>query len=285
MLVNAKELLNRANAEHFAIGHFNINNLETIQAIVAAAAAKKAPVILAASKSAIKYAGLPNLVALVRLASKQNPQLPIILNLDHGPTPELARECIDAGFTNVMIDASGLPYEQNVATTKEVIDYAHARGVTVEAEIGSLAGTEDNISVSQAQAQYTQVDQAVRFVADTGCDSLAVAIGTAHGVYHGEPHLDFQRLADIHAALPNTSLVLHGSSGLSPEQLTTAVSHGITKINIDTDLRQAFLGAVSQQLADNPGTVDIRAVLGAGRQAIQATVETKIDIFGSAGKA
>ena len=283
MLVNAKKLLQLAQERHFAVGHFNINNLETIQAIMAAAEAKRAPVILAASKSALKYAGLNNLVSLVRLAAAQT-QLPVVLSLDHGPTIELARECVDAGFTNVMIDASALPYDDNVAATREVVTYAHARGVSVEAEIGALAGTEDNVSVSEQEAHYTRVEEAVSFVRDTECDSLAVAIGTAHGVYKGPPKLDLERLTAIHEALPGTPLVLHGSSGVDATQLQAAIQRGITKINIDTDLRIAFLQTIKAQLEENPDSVDLRAILGAGRAAIQQTVETKIDIFGSAGQ-
>ena len=283
MLTNTATLLQAAASHHYAIGHFNINNLETIQAILAAAEVKRSPVILAVSKSAIKYAGLAQLVALVHTFA-DNTDLPIVLSLDHGPSIELACECIDAGFTNVMIDASALPYQDNVAVTRHVVEYAHQRDVTVEAEIGALAGTEDNVSVDEQDARYTKVDEAVSFAHDTGCDSLAIAIGTAHGVYHGEPKLDFERLNDIHAALPTTPLVLHGSSGVPAESLREAISRGIAKINIDTDLRQAFLKAVKAEIDANPDSVDLRAILGAGRSAIQTVVEEKIDIFGSAGK-
>ncbi|MBQ6450057.1 class II fructose-1,6-bisphosphate aldolase [bacterium] len=284
MLVNAKQVLAAASREGYAVGHFNINNLETIQAIMSGATAKKSPVILAVSKSAIKYAGLDNLVALVRLAA-QKADIPVILNLDHGPSVELARECIDAGFTNVMIDTSGLPYADNVAATREVVAYAHERGVSVEAEIGALAGTEDNISVAEQDARYTKVEEAVSFVADTGIDSLAIAIGTAHGVYKGEPRLDFDRLLAIHQAIPETPLVLHGSSGVPAESLREAIKRGIAKINIDTDLRQAFLRTINAKMNAEPESVDLRAILGAGREAIQHTIEAKIDIFGSAGRA
>ncbi len=283
MLTNTGEMLAKASREGYAVGHFNINNLETIQAILAAAQAKRAPVILGVSKSAIKYAGLENLTHLVQDMSAHL-DMPIALHLDHGPSIELACQCIDAGFTSVMIDASSLPYADNVAATRAVIAYARPRGVSVEAEIGALAGTEDNVSVTEADARYTKLEEAISFVADTQVDSLAVAIGTAHGVYHGEPVLDFDRLAAIHRALPRTPLVLHGSSGVAADSLRQAISHGIAKINIDTDLRQAFLGAVKSQMDTNPESVDLRAILGAGRSAIQSVVESKIDIFGCQGK-
>ena len=284
MLVNSIDVLEAASRQHYAVGHFNINNLETIQAIMAAATAKRSPVILAVSKSAAKYGGLANLVALVRLASEKA-DIPVILNLDHGPDFALAKDCIDAGFTNVMIDTSKYPYEENVRLTREVVAYAHPRGVTVEAEIGALAGTEDNISVEEKDARYTKLEEAVSFARDTQIDSLAIAIGTAHGVYKAAPQLDFDRLSAIHQAIPDVPLVLHGSSGVPADDLREAIRRGIAKINIDTDLRQAFLAAVLQQMAAEPDSVDTRAILGAGRDAIQRTVESKIDIFGSANQA
>lgn len=284
MLVNSNQLLAAASHQGYAIGHFNINNLETIQAILTAAHEKHAPVILGVSKSAIKYAGLPQLVALVRSLTDHT-ELPVVLHLDHGPSVELAHECIDAGFTSVMIDASALAYDANVATTQEVVAYARPKNVSVEAEIGALAGVEDNVSVTEAQAHYTTVAEAERFVADTQVDSLAIAIGTAHGVYRGEPKLDFDRLADIHAALPGAPLVLHGSSGVPEESLRQAIARGIAKVNIDTDLRQAFLHTIQAKMAAEPESVDLRAILGAGRDAICEVVKTKIEIFGSGGKA
>jgi len=283
MLTNTAQMLQQAHQAGYAVGHFNINNLETIQAILAGAQAKRSPVILGVSKSALKYAGLENLTHLVQDMSAHL-DIPIALHLDHGPSIELACQCIDAGFTSVMIDASSLPYADNVAATRAVIAYARPRGVCVEAEIGALAGTEDNVSVTEADARYTKLEEAVSFVTDTEVDSLAIAIGTAHGVYHGEPKLDFDRLAAIHRALPHTPLVLHGSSGVPADSLRQAIAHGIAKINIDTDLRQAFLRTVKAELDANPENVDLRAILGAGRSAIQSVVEAKIDIFGSAGQ-
>ena len=284
MLVNARDILQSAARDHYAVGHFNINNLETIQGIIAGAAAKRAPVILAVSKSAAAYGGLENLSTLVKIFAEKV-DIPVILNLDHGPTVALAKECIDAGFTNVMLDASSQPYEENVRLTREVIAYAHPRGVTVEAEIGTLAGIEDNVNVAADDARYTTVEEAVRFATDTGLDSLAIAIGTAHGVYHSQPKLNFDRLSEIHQALPTTPLVLHGSSGVNLESLREAISRGIAKVNIDTDLRQAFLRTINAKMNTEPESVDLREILGSGRDAIQRVVEEKIDIFGSAGKA
>ena len=281
MLTNSTEFLLAANHGQYAIGHFNINNLETAQGIVAAACAANTPVILGVSKSAITYAGLDNLVAFVKTIAEQV-SIPVALHLDHGPNVDLALQCIDAGFTSVMIDTSHLPFAENVAATKQVVDYARPRGVSVEAEIGQLSGIEDNINVSQEQAHYTSVEDAVNFVNATAIDSLAIAIGTAHGIYQGQPQIDFERLSQIHAALPNTPLVLHGSSGVSAASLQDAIRRGISKINIDTDLRLAFLNDLRKTLTENQQTADFRGVLGSARSALQAATSEKIAIFNSA---
>ncbi len=280
MLVNSKELLTQASLNHYAIGAFNISNLETAQAVITAAHQTNSPVILQASQSAIKYAGLKPLVAMVK-ALTQDSELPFVLHLDHGPDAQLAIACIDTGFTSVMIDSSGEPWERNIAITQEVVAYAHSRGVTVEAEIGQVGGVEDNVNVDAAHALYTDPQQAADFVAATQLDSLAIAIGTAHGLYQGEPKLDFQRLSDIQAIIPQTPLVLHGSSGVPADLLKKAISLGIAKINIDTDLRLAFVNQLRQELATNPDSFDPRKLLAPARDAFSHKVIEKIKIFGS----
>lgn len=280
MLVNSKELLAQASLNHYAIGAFNISNLETAQAVITAAHQTNSPVILQASQSAIKYAGLKPLVAMVK-ALTQDSELPFVLHLDHGPDSQLAMACIDAGFTSVMIDSSSEPWEKNIAITQEVVAYAHPKGVTVEAEIGQIGGVEDNVSVDAAHALYTDPQQAADFVAATQVDSLAIAIGTAHGLYQGEPKLDFQRLSDIQTMIPRTPLVLHGSSGVPADLLKKAISLGIAKINIDTDLRLAFVNQLRQELAVNPDSFDPRKLLAPARDAFAHKVIEKINIFGS----
>jgi fructose-bisphosphate aldolase class II len=257
--------------------------MELVQAIIAAAEAEKAPVILQASQGAIKYAGLSYIAALAKTAIA-GARVPVALHLDHGTSFEQALHCITAGFSSVMIDGSRLPFTENVALTRRVVDVAHVLGVSVEAELGKIGGTEDDVSVSEAEAFYTDPDEAARFVSETGIDSLAVAVGTAHGRYRGEPRLDFERLDQI-AARVDIPLVLHGSSGVPPEAIREAIRRGIRKVNIDTDIRESFTNAMRRVLEDESDEIDPRKVLGPAREEATAIIREKIRIFGSLNKA
>ena len=307
-LVTTKEMFEKTKKEHFAIGAFNVNNMEIIQAIVDAAAEENSPVILQASSSAIKYARPIYLKKMVEAAVEET-NIPIVLHLDHGPDFETCKACIDAGFTSVMIDGSKYDFEENVALTKQVVDYAHPRGVVVEAELGKLAGIEDDVNVSASDAMYTDPMQAKEFVERTGCDSLAIAIGTSHGAYKfkGEAKLRFDILAKVKELIPNTPIVLHGASTVIPELvelcnkygadipgakgvpdeiLHEASKSGVSKINVDTDLRLAMTAAIRKEFTESPSTFDPRKYLGPARDLIKETVQHKIrDVFGSSNKA
>ena len=303
-LVTTKEMFEKSMKEHFAIGAFNVNNMEIIQGIVSAAAEENSPVILQASSSAIKYAGYNYLLKMVEAATQET-NIPIVLHLDHGPDFETCKACIDAGFTSVMIDGSKYDFEENVALTKKVVDYAHERGVVVEAELGKLAGIEDDVNVAEDDARFTDPDQAYEFVQRTGCDSLAIAIGTSHGAYKfkGEAKLRFDILAKIKEKIPNTPIVLHGASTVIPELVETCNKYGgnipgakgvpdeilheasisgVSKINVDTDLRLAMTAAIRKVLAEEPNAFDPRKYLTPARDLIKETVKHKmIDVFGS----
>lgn len=307
-LVTTKELFEKSMKEGFSIGAFNINNMEIIQAIVDAASEAKSPVILQASASAIKYAGIEYLIKMVEAATIVHPEVPIVLHLDHGPDFETCKMCIDAGFSSVMIDGSKYDFEENIRITKEVVDYAHSKGVVVEAELGKLAGIEDDVSVDCKDAIYTDPDQAEEFVKRTGCDSLAIAIGTSHGAYKfkGDVKLRFDILKDIKEKIPNTPLVLHGASSVIPalvemcnryggdipgavgvpdEILKEASKMGIAKINVDTDLRLAMTAGIRKAFVEEPGSFDPRKYLDPTRDLIKEVVKYKIiNIFGSSDK-
>ncbi|NLK73630.1 MAG: class II fructose-1,6-bisphosphate aldolase, partial [Clostridiales bacterium] len=282
----------------YAVGAFNVNNMEIIQGIVHAAKEENAPLILQVSAGARKYAKPAYLVKLVE-AAMEDTGLDLVLHLDHGEDFDICKKCVDDGFTSVMIDGSKYPFEQNIELTKKVVDYAHSKGVVVEAELGKLAGIEDNINVSSKDAAFTDPDQAAEFVERTGVDSLAIAIGTSHGAYKfkGEPRLDFERLQKISQLLPATPLVLHGAStvlpsfvemcnkyggeipgaqGVPEEMLREAAKYGICKINIDTDLRLAMTASIRKVLAENPSEFDPRKYLGPARTAIKEMVQHKI---------
>ena len=308
MLVTTKEMFEKAMKGNYAIGAFNVNNMEIVQAIVDAAAEENSPVILQASSSAIKYARPIYLKKMVEAATEET-NIPIVLHLDHGPDFETCKACIDAGFTSVMIDGSKYDFEENVALTKKVVDYAHPRGVVVEAELGKLAGIEDDVNVSASDAMYTDPEQAKEFVERTGCDSLAIAIGTSHGAYKfkGEAKLRFDILAKVKELITNTPIVLHGASTVIPELvemcnkygadipgakgvpdeiLHEASLSGVSKINVDTDLRLAMTAAVRKEFVENPSVFDPRKYLGPARELIKETVQHKIrDVFGSSNKA
>lgn len=307
-LVTTKEMFEKSMKEGFAIGAFNINNMEIIQGIVDAAQKQNSPVILQASSGAIKYARIKYLMKMVEAAVEET-NIPIAIHLDHGPDFETCKMCIDNGFTSVMIDGSKYSFEENVALTKKVVDYAHERGVVVEAELGQLAGIEDDVNVSEDDAKYTDPDQAKEFVERTGCDSLAIAIGTSHGAYKfkGEARLRMDILKQVKEKIPNTPIVLHGASTVIPELVETCNSYGgdipgakgvpdeilheaslsgVSKINVDTDLRLAFTGEIRKSLAENPSAFDPRKYLTPAREKITEVVEHKIrDVFGSSNKA
>ena len=309
MLVTTKDMLKKSMDEHFAVGAFNVNDLEILQGIVDAAAENRSPVILQASHSAIEYARINYLMKMVEAACEQYPDIPIAIHLDHGPDFETAKYCIDNGFTSVMIDGSKYDFDENVNLTKQVVDYAHERGVVVEAEIGRLAGVEDDVNVSDDNALYTSPEQAKEFVDKTGCDSLAIAIGTSHGAYKfkGEAKLRFDILENVKALIPDTPIVLHGASTVIPELVQTcnafggnipgakgvpdeilheASQRGVSKINVDTDLRLAMTSEIRRAFAEDPAIFDPRKYLGPGRDKIKEIVSHKMaDVFGSAGKA
>ncbi|MCR5146935.1 MAG: class II fructose-1,6-bisphosphate aldolase [Clostridia bacterium] len=307
-LVTTKEMFEKSMKEKFAIGAFNVNNMEIIQGIVDAAAKENSPVILQASAGAIKYARIPYLRKMIEAALEEH-DIPIALHLDHGPDFETCKMCIDNGFTSVMIDGSKYDFEENIALTKKVVDYAHSKGVVVEAELGKLAGIEDDVNVSEADAMYTDPEQAREFVERTGCDSLAIAIGTSHGAYKfkGEAKLRFDILHKIKDLIPNTPIVLHGASTVIPELvemcnenggeipgakgvpdeiLHEASIEGVSKINVDTDLRLAMTGAIRKVLKEEPSVFDPRKYMTPARDLIEETVRHKIrDVFGSWNKA
>lgn len=297
-LVTSKEMFAKALKNDYAIGAFNVNNMEIIQGIVQAAQAEKTELILQVSAGARKYAKPVYLVKLVEAAIADT-GLDICLHLDHGEDFDICKSCVDDGFTSVMVDGSKHPFEKNIELTKQVVEYAHAKSVTVEAELGKLAGIEDAVNVDAREATFTIPEEAAEFVEKTGVDSLAVAIGTSHGAYKfkGEPYLDFERLKKIHELIPNTPLVLHGASTVLPEfvqkcnkyggnipgakgvpedMIREAAKLGVCKVNIDTDLRLAMTAEIRKIFVENPSEFDPRKYLGPGREAIQKMVQHKI---------
>ncbi len=306
-LVTTKDMFEKSMKKHFAIGAFNVNNMELIQGIVDAAAEENSPVILQASSSAIKYARIGYLKKMVE-ASLDEHDIPVALHLDHGPDFETCKMCIDNGFSSVMIDGSKYDFEENIDLTKKVVEYAHSKGVVVEAELGKLAGIEDEVNVESSDAMYTDPEQAKEFVERTGCDSLAIAIGTSHGAYKfkGDAKLRFDILQKVKEKLPNTPIVLHGAStvipelvdmcnkyggeipgakGVPDEMLYEASISGVSKINVDTDLRLAMTGAIRKIFVEDPSAFDPRKYLTPARDLIKQTVQHKIrDVFGSSNQ-
>lgn len=283
MLVTGKQILEHADQNGYAVGAFNVNNMEIIQAIAEAAGDLKAPVILQASQGAIKYAGVEYITSLVKTTAGLI-DVPMALHLDHGTDFDEIMKCIRNGFTSVMIDASKHELEENIRLTKEIVRIAHSVGVSVEAELGKIGGTEDHIVVSEAEATYTDPEEARIFVEETGVDSLAIAVGTAHGVYKGEPKVDIERIKEIDRVV-SVPLVLHGSSGVPYDTLENAVKAGIRKINIDTDIRASFATSVKEFVEANPSEIDPRKILKPARVRMADTVKEKIKVFGSDGKA
>ena len=302
--VTTKEMFKKAYEGHYAVGAFNVNNMEIVQGIVDAAKEEESPLILQVSAGARKYAKHSYLLHLVE-AAMEDTGLPIALHMDHGADFDICKACVDGGFTSVMIDGSKYPFEENIELTKRVVDYAHNKGVVVEAELGKLAGVEDAVKVNTKDATYTDPDQAVEFVERTGVDSLAIAIGTSHGAYKfkGKPELDFARLEKITNMLPGFPLVLHGASTVIPEfvaecnkyggklagaqgcpedMLKKAGTYGVCKINIDTDLRLAMTASIRKYLYEHPEDFDPRSYLGKGREAIKMMVAHKMrDVLNS----
>jgi fructose-bisphosphate aldolase class II len=283
MLVTSKELLLDAQKNGYAVGAFNTNNLEITHAILRAAEVKRSPVLVQISAGALKYAGLEFLPMIVAKAAELA-TVPVAIHLDHGPSFEVVMQALRAGFTSIMRDASHLPYEENVAEIRKVVEACHSIGVPVEAEIGRLGGVEEHVVVSERDALMSDPDECTRFVDDAGFDFLAVAIGNAHGFYKGVPKLDFDRLAAIRDRV-SVPLVLHGASGIPDYQITQAVETGVCKINIDTEIRNAFIRTMQAFTQENPDQIDPRKVLAPCIDAMQAIVEHKIDIFRSAGRA
>ena len=320
-LVTTKEMFKKAYDGGYAIGAFNVNNMEIVQGITEAAGELNSPVILQVSKGARAYANHAYLVAMVKAAVEENPQIPIALHLDHGDSFELCKSCIDGGFTSVMIDASSKPFEENIEITKKVVEYAHDHGVVVEAELGTLAGIEDDVKVAAHAASYTRPEEVEEFVSKTGCDSLAIAIGTSHGAYKFTPAqctrnekgilvpppLRFDVLEEVSRRLPGFPIVLHGSSsvpqnyvkmindnggkmpdavGIPEEQLRHAAELSVCKINIDSDLRLAMTGTVRQFFNEHPDKFDPREYLKPARANIKELVRHKlVNVLGCAGKA
>ncbi|WP_295761073.1 class II fructose-1,6-bisphosphate aldolase [uncultured Oscillibacter sp.] len=320
-LVTSTEMFKKAYNGGYAIGAFNVNNMEIVQGITEACREEKAPVILQVSKGARAYANHTYLVKLVESAVIECPEIPVVLHLDHGDSFETCKSCIDGGFTSVMIDASSKPFAENIEITKKVVEYAHDHGVVVEAELGALAGVEDEVNVSAEESHYTRPEEVEEFVSKTGCDSLAIAIGTSHGAYKftaaqctrnekGElvpPPLRFDILEEVVKRLPGFPIVLHGSSsvpqdyvkmvnanggkmpdavGIPEEQLRKAARSAVCKINIDSDLRLAMTGTIRQYFNEHPDHFDPRQYLKPARANIKELVRHKlVDVLGCNGKA
>lgn len=310
-LVDTKKMFEMAYKSGYAVGAFNVNNMEITQGIVAAIKEEKAPLILQISRGARSYASMSYLKAIIDVAVAENPEIPICMHLDHGDTFETCKQCVDDGFTSVMIDGSHHSFEDNIKLTKQVVDYAHDHGVVVEAELGQLGGIEEDVvglSHEDVMKHLTDPDQAVEFVERTGVDSLAVAIGTSHGAYKfkSEPKLAFEVVEKIQEKIPGFPLVMHGSSsvpkefkdlinkyggdmpdavGVPESAISEAVKMAVCKVNIDTDLRMALTAKIRQVYAETPAEFDPRKYLGPGREAIKEMVKRKLHVLGCAGKA
>lgn len=282
-LVPLRNLLDAADKGNYAVGAFNCNNMEIVQAIVEAADELKSPVIIQASQGAIKYAGLHYVVGLAKLAADAA-SVPVALHLDHGTDYNTAIACIRAGFTSVMFDGSHWPKEENIARTKEIVRVARAVGVSVEGEIGKIGGVEDDISVDERDAMLTPVPDAIEFYEATGVDALAMSFGTAHGHYKLPPKLAFDRIEAVHQQT-GAYLVMHGGSGVPDEDVKRGIACGIRKVNIDTELREAFLGEIRRQLAAKPTEIDPRKIFAPAKAVLKEKLKEKMMLFGCAGKA
>lgn len=282
-ILSTREMLKKAQREGYAVPAFNIHNLETLQVVVETAAELQSPVILAGTPSTIAYAGGEYIVAMAQVAAQKH-NIPIAIHLDHFEDVEEIKHYVNMGFNSTMIDASHSSYEDNIKTVKEVVEYAHKYDATVEAELGRLGGQEDDLVVDEKDAMYTNPQQAKEFVEKTGIDSLAIAIGTAHGLYKGEAKLDFDRLKEIRDMV-DVPLVLHGASDVPDELVKKAISLGICKVNVATDLKIPFSDAVKKFFNENPDANDPRKYMTPGKEAMKKIVEHKIMVCGSNGKA
>jgi fructose-bisphosphate aldolase class II len=277
------DFLPQAKAGKYAVGQFNMNNLEFAQAITEAAMELKSPLIFGVSEGALKYMGIEYTVALAEASAKKS-GLPIALHLDHGSSFDVAMKCIRAGFSSVMFDGSHHSFEENIRLTKEIVKAAHAMGVSVEGELGTIGGTEDDISVDEANAALAKPEEAIRFYEETGVDALAIAVGTAHGVYAGEVKIHYDIIEKVASAMP-ISIVLHGGSGVPDDMIQKAIAAGVTKINVNTENQVAATAAIREVLNKDAKVYDPRKYLVPARKAMVEVVKSKIQLFGSAGKA
>jgi len=282
-LVSMNEFLPKAKANKFAVGQFNMNNLEFAQAIVEAAIAEKSPFIYGVSEGALKYMGIEFTVAIARAAAEKS-GLPIALHLDHGSSFEVAMKCIRAGFSSVMFDGSHYSLEENIRLTKEVVKAAHAMGVSVEGELGTIGGVEDDLSVDEADATMAKPDEAIRFYEETGVDCLAIAVGTAHGMYKGEPKIHYDIIQQVASAIP-VPVVLHGGSGVPDEAIRESIRNGVGKINVNTENQVACTASIREVLNKDANVIDPRKYLTPARKAMQEVVQEKIRLFGSSNQA
>ncbi|MGA9173555.1 MAG: class II fructose-1,6-bisphosphate aldolase [Thermoactinomyces sp.] len=282
-LVSMNAFLPQAKKEGFAVGQFNMNNLEFVQAIAAAAAEERSPFIFGASEGAIRYMGLENVVALAKVAAKES-GVPVALHLDHGSSFDVVMKCIRAGFSSVMFDGSHYPFEENIRLTKKVVEAAHAVGVSVEAELGTIGGVEDDLDVAEEDAHLANPEEAIRFWEETRVDALAIAVGTAHGMYKGEPKIRYDIIEKVANSI-DAPIVLHGGSGVPDESIKKAISLGVGKINVNTENQVAMVKVVRELLEQNPDMIDPRKYLGPAREAIKEVVKGKMRLFGSSGKA
>lgn len=278
-LVAMNNMLRLAKEEKYAVGQFNINNLEFTQAIIEAAAEERSPVIFGVSEGALNYMGLEFTVAMAKAAADKY-AIPVALHLDHGSSFTVVLQCIRAGFSSVMFDGSHYSLAENIALTQKVVEIAHAVGVSVEGELGTIGGTEDDLSVAEEDAAFAKPEEAIRFWEETGVDALALAVGTAHGVYKGEPHIRFDIIAEVASKL-KVPIVLHGGSGVPDDAIRKAINHGVGKVNVNTENQIASTATIRRILAAKPELIDPRKYLGPGREAIKEVVKTKICLFGS----
>jgi len=282
-LVSMNEFLPKAKAGKFAVGQFNMNNLEFAQAITEAAMEEKSPFIFGVSEGALKYMGIEYTVAIAEAAAKQS-GLPIALHLDHGSTFEVAMKCIRAGFSSVMFDGSHYSFEENIRLTKEVVKAAHAMGVSVEGELGTIGGVEDDISVDEADASLAKPEEAIRFYEETGVDCVAIAVGTAHGMYKGEVKIRYDIIEEVSKAIP-VPIVLHGGSGVPDEAIRLSIAAGVGKINVNTENQVACTEAIREVLGKDSKVYDPRKYLGPAKKAMVEVVRSKIRLFGSSNQA
>lgn len=282
-LISLKEALDEADKHGYAVGAFNVSNMETVKAVIESAEAENSPVIIQATPGAVQYAGLFLVTSMVKAAVK-NTSVPVAFHLDHGTDFELIVRCIVNGFSSIMFDGSKLPLEENISATARIVEIAKAAGVSTEGELGKIKGTEDEVSVQEGEDLLTDPEEARYFLRETEVDALAVAVGTAHGFYKEEPEIDFSRLRAIRDTC-NVPLVMHGASGVPDEDIVRGIALGIRKINIDTEIRQAFRKSISRYIEENPGNIDPRKMMRPAMEEMKKVIRGKMRLFGSSGKA